>query len=249
MKKMISLLINSIIFTTLYSCSSAQHASNAAYMNQVKYANKETLKSSLFSKGEHRLSEKDIRRILNSKISIPKKIRLGIIKLESKSTYTSDWHWQAPSSLMNSKAFILNDDLKKNFFGKIEESKRVSDIVILPSMMIPAPLTIDLLRESSVRLQVDMILVLKTENLAGYEYMPFWVKDKAKTLSTVEAVLLDIRTGIIPFTSITTDSALLRESDKDLNRFELMKRSSEEAEKKSLSSTAEALKNFLIDAP
>lgn len=249
MNKFAKVLTLSVLLMNFYSCSSAQYASNASYMNREDGKDRETLKSSLFNKNENKLSEEDISRILGSKISIPKKIRLGVVKLESKSTYTSDWQWQGPSSLMNNKAFILNEGLKKRFFEKIKESNRVSDIVILPSMMIPNPLSINSLREASVRLQVDMILVLKSENLAGYKYLPFWGRDKANTLSTVEAVLLDIKTGIIPFTSISTDRALLKESDEDLNRFELMKRSSEQAEGKSLSSTAEALKNFLIEIP
>lgn len=247
--KNINLFIFSCCIGVLYSCSSVKHGSSASYMRSKEYQNRNELSQSLFGSKSQLISEKDIQKVLKSKVVLSRRIRLGVIKLESKSSYTMDWHWQSPASLMNNKAFILNEKLKNDFFGKLKKSGRVSDITILPSMMIPRPMTIPALRETAVRLQVDLLLVLRSENLADYEYMPFWIKDKAKTLSTVEAILLDTKTGVIPFTSIATDSALLREKSKDLNRFQLIKRSSEEAETKALISIAEVLAKFIKEAP
>ena len=235
----------------LFGCSSsAQFASSAGYMKDREYQRRDELKYSLFGNNPQTISEQDIQKVLNSKIILSKKIRLGVIKLESNSTYTSNqWYMGSPLTLMNNKAFILNEELKNQFFGTLKKSGRIRDITLLPSMMIPAPMTVPALRESAVRMQVDLLLVLRSENLADYEFMPFWIKDTAKTVSTVEAILLDSGTGAIPFTSIATDSAVLKEKSSDLNRFELIKKSSEEAETKALITIANNLSKFIQEAP
>lgn len=229
------------------SCSSAKFASNAGHMNSQDYQKRKKLEYSLFGNGTNPMTEQDIKKILNSKISLPKKIRIGVIKLESESHFSSSW--QASAELMSNKTFILNKELKDNFFGKIKKSKRVKDITIFPSMMVPSPMSVQALRESAVRLQVDILLVLKSENFADYEYVFFSTKDKARTLSTVEAILLDVRTGVIPFTSIATDSAELEENDKDMNHFQLIRRSAEKAETKALIEVADSLYQFINSIP
>ena len=79
------------------------------------------------------------------------------------------------------------------------------------------------LRESAVRVQADMILIYSLNSDLFRNYRAF-KKDEARAFATCEMVLMDIRTGIIPHTSIVTQSAHSVELRADYAQEELQKR-------------------------
>jgi hypothetical protein len=72
--------------------------------------------------------------------------------------------------------------------------------------------SIPVLREAAVRMQADLLVVFRITSDVYYKYVVF-AKNKVKVYSTSEAVLLDVRTGLVPFTRIVT-----RETSRRLQR-------------------------------
>jgi hypothetical protein len=79
----------------------------------------------------------------------------------------------------------------------------VYDASYLPNLLIPEKRTVGHLREAGARYQADLLLIYKA-SFQTYEKNEFLSPDKLKSCCTVEAVLLDTRTGIVPF--VTTRS-------------------------------------------
>ena len=68
-------------------------------------------------------------------------------------------------------------------------------------------------------------------------------KNEVKAFATCESLLMDIRTGVIPFSDVLTHDVLKKKEDEDFNNDELRKRAIQEASKLTL----ESLGNDLID--
>lgn len=221
----------------LVGCASS-YMNSPQSMKGEEYQKKETLKSSLFS-STLPISEQDIKTILNSKMVLPQKVRVGIIKIEHKIDY-SFWSGYGQNK-MNQSSFQLSDDVLGKFIGEIKKNSRVKDVVIVPSMLVAGNFSIYSLREMAVRMQLDELLIMRSESRSDYEFRPF-VKDKVNASTTVEAVMLDTRTGLIPFSSIVSGKEVVLEISRDRTQYELAWRAALESETHGL---IEVAKNFV----
>ena len=119
---------------------------------------------------------------------------------------------------------------------------------MFPDILTPAEPTISVIREAAVRLQADVVLVFiihsdiyhKTRTLAP---------DEVKAYSTCEAFLLDIRTGLIPFTKIITEEIITKKERTDTNIKETTLRAENEAILQSLYILGDNFNEFLAIAP
>ena len=66
-----------------------------------------------------------------------------------------------------------------------------------------------------------------------------------RAYSTVEAILLDVRTGIVPFSTLISEEHTLRESSDDFGNSETRRKAHEEAFRMALSNAVKELKVFL----
>lgn len=214
-----------MICFTVTSCASAYKSTNVEHYNSETYQNKEVVTESLFGKDEKDMSEEQIQKLLNSRIKIGQNIKIAVYKLKSKTSSRSFYHaYSEREDIQELSNSILND-----FFEKLEKSDRISDVSIMPSLLAPEEFNINSIRKSAVRLQPDFLLIYKPRNYTDYEFNLF-EKSKAKTSSTVEALLIDMKTGVIPFTSVITSSSTVTKENKDWSQAEVFIRSKIQSE-------------------
>jgi len=187
----------------------------------------------LFGSGEL-LSDTDIERILNYRLKLPEKNRVAILKL------SKDSYWQYYSNDFTQ----LTDSISKEFIQTLVDSDKIYDASFLPSMLVPEKRTVPYLREAAARYQADLLLVYRS-SCRSYQKYRFVSPDETKAYCSVEAALLDIRKGIVPFTSVSTNEFMTVKDPADTNFSETKKKAELEAISKSLGEVAKELVSFL----
>lgn len=111
-------------------------------------------------------------------------------------------------------------------------------------MMISGNPSLTELREATVRLQADMLMVFYITSDIYYKYKMF-KEDEAKAFATTETILMDIRTGVIPHSSIVTSEKFIKKGQQDLTTEEMRKRAEVDAVVLSLIETGVRTADFL----
>jgi hypothetical protein len=224
----------------LFSCGENRKIMSAVPNHQQFEVIADTvITESLFEEKDRSISEENIQRLLNGKLVLPDTIRIAVHRFAKSSInryYYNDWTDE--DFLKTQQAFI---DVITNSLSK---SSRVKKVVLIPSLMMNTKPTITKLRESAVRLQCDLLLVFTITSDIYYKYKMF-SKDEAKAYATTEAMLLDTRTGLIPYSYVATRDYFSKKSDQDMNLSELQKRVEREAVVQSLEESGQKMRNFL----
>ncbi len=202
---------------------------------------KKGITESLFKSDKSTISEADIQRLLDGEIRLPDTVRVALLNFGSNSTrryYANYW---------------MNEDylkLKQSYLDIIEEklsrSGRVGKTMVVPKLILSHNPDIVQLREAAVRLQADVILIFTVKSDIYYKYKMF-KKSEAKAFATCEALLMDIRTGVIPFSEVVTSDMLVSKEDSDLTEEEMRMRAENEATQKTLNEVADKLVQFFRD--
>jgi len=235
MKKYLFLFFASVL---LWGCgrtySKVATPAFAGYAEQ-KYE-QELITQSLFSDKESTISEADIQRLLNGKIELPDTVRIAILNMNSTHSNYNRYAWNNEEEMQT----------KRNQFellkSKLESTGRTKKVFLLPKLMTKSNPTLTQLRESAVRMQADLLLIFHIKSDLYYKYKMF-KKNEVKAFATCESLLMDIRTGVIPFSDVLTHDVLKKKEDEDFNNDELRKRAIQEASQMTL----ESLGNDLID--
>jgi len=222
-------------------------ATNSDYMASQDYQNRDQLKKSLLN-GANLPSETEVQKILNSRVVIPRKSKLAIIKLKSDQIMMDSFYYHRNSSEVSASAFILDEKIVQEFVGQLKKSNRIADIMLLPKFLIGDEVKFDLYRLAAIRAQADLFLILKPETFVDWRYN-ILEPNQAKAYATVEAVLVDTRTGVIPFSSVVTESDTQKKISDDYSMDETIKRTKQQAESKALVKIAESLTQFLASVP
>jgi hypothetical protein len=204
------------------------------------------LTESLFKSDQAVMEEEAVRRILASKVNVPANAKVAIMKFSGTENaalrYYGLDYWRVEDYVKAQQGYI--DTISK----KLVASGRVREASPLPSLLTPHNASIPVLREAAVRLQADLLLVFRLTSDLYYEAK--WFKqDEVKAYSTCEIVLLDVRTGIIPFTTIATKDRVEKKSDTDQNVSETMRRAEMGAVTDALNAACDKLTGFLAAAP
>lgn len=200
------------------------------------------LAKSLFSSDQSVISQAAIDTILSSKIIIPENVKLALIKfsggIDQNSSIYGYGYWRSESYLKLQQSYV--DTLS----NRILASDRISSVSVLPSLLTPQNPTIPILREAAVRLQSPLLVIYRINSDIYEEYRTFRA-NRLKAYATVELVLLDIRTGIIPFTAISTKEYQSTKQKNDITVNDFLRRTEAVAVNKALEDTAERLTTFL----
>jgi len=189
---------------------------------------------SLFSTDNKLMSDEDIKRILNYRVKLPKQSRIGVLRLSTNN------YWR-----FYSNDFVqLTDDISKNFIDKLRKSPRVYDASYLPSLLIPEKRTVPYLRVAAARYQADLLLAYRT-NCNTFNKYRFLSPDKTRAYCTVEAVLIDVRSGIVPFTAIAMNEVTGIQKSEEHSLAETTEKARLKAIGKSMQDVAERLVKFL----
>jgi hypothetical protein len=191
---------------------------------------------SLFWSDKAVLSNEEIGRIFDLKVTPPAKARLAILRLGN--TYLP----YAPEVAALERTAV--NDVLARFRG----SPRVSHAMVMPSMLTPPQMTIPYMREAAARLQADTLMVYRTATQI-YGRSRAFAADETRAYCTVEGVLLDTRSGIITSTAVATEQFSARRRSNDLTFRETMQRAEQEAISRALLKVATELAGYLDSAP
>ena len=214
-------------------------------MARSDYAAKEPIATSLFPSDQAVLSDDAVGRILSSKLELPAKAKLALMKFpdaEGGSRYYGRSYWRDEDYLKLQQSQV--DTLSHALLA----SDQIMEVTPLPSLLTPSRVSIPILLEAAVRMQADLLLVFRVGSDTYSQYRTF-SKDKAKAYSTCELVLLDVRTGLVPFTRVISRERLELKQPADLDVSETMRRAEQSSASDALKTAAEDLVNFVKSVP
>ncbi|MCZ0953908.1 MAG: hypothetical protein OXJ56_15170 [Rhodospirillaceae bacterium] len=188
---------------------------------------------SMFSGDAEVLSDQAIVEILEYEYQPPPLSRIALMPFEQQvwSTWSGD--------------FLLQSGQLKHFLiDRLRESPRVYDASILPTILIPEQRTVPHLREAATRYQADLLLAYRSSCYSFERYRVFGT-DRSEGSCSVEGVLLDMRTGLVPMTWIGSENFSAEQNPEDLNFTETILTAQLEATGVALASVSEASVEFL----
>ena len=195
-----------------------------------QYGEPDPIKQSLFDSKDRTISEENIQKLLAGKLDLPDTVRIALYQY-SKAPRNRYYY-----------GYATDEDFLKA--QQISKSKRVRKIVLIPNLMISSTPNITNMRETAVRLQADLLLVFAITSDLYYKYRAF-SKDEAKAYATTECMLMDIRTALVPFSTIVTRDYYSKKSNNDENLEELRKRTERMAIMQTLSETGDRLVAYM----
>jgi hypothetical protein len=216
---MIQKSLVAISIVLLSSCTTTKPVNNSSGNG---YPGADTLiTQSLFSDRASTISEDNIQKVLDGNYKLPQKLRVAIVSLQSQSR-TKRYYWSDEQYLKTQQSYL---DL---FSQKIRLSPRVAGISIIPDLLISTSPSFTNIREAAVRMQADVVVVYSISSDMYSRYKLF-SKTDIKAFATTQFILLDIRTGLIPFSAIVTRDVLSQMKKDELDQAEASARVQNEA--------------------
>ena len=188
---------------------------------------------SLFSSDAKTLSDDAIRKILEYKYEPPALSRVALMPFGRE--IWSSW---------SEELAVASERLESDVLDKLRASPNVYDASYLPSILVPKNRTVPYLREAAARYQADLLLVYRSY-CQSFEKYRFFAADKSRAFCGVEAVLLDTRTGLVPFTTVATRSYDVVENKTDTNFQETRLRAQLDATAAALGDVSTEIVGFL----
>ena len=168
------------------------------------------------------LTEGDVERLLGAAVEVRADGRFAVLQVPSATASPySYWRVGTEADLRAREATV--ETLRRRL-----RDGGAAEVEALPALLVPAEASVPALREIAVRLQADALLVFRTSGDL-YERYRFLRSNEYKAYATCEALLLDVRTGAIPFTTVVTTEVLTRRRDEDFTEADAARRAVEEA--------------------
>lgn len=188
---------------------------------------------SLFSSDEAILSNEDVEKILEFRF-IPQTLnRIAVLPM-------GQTYWQGWSDELDSAGETVQNALVE----RLRRAPSVYDASYLPTLLVPEKKTIGHLREAAARYQADLLLIYKA-SFKTYEKYKWLDPDETKAYCDLEAVLLDTRTGIVPFTILVSRTYTAAEQKTDMNFYETIQKAQLSALESALSEVGNEVVDFL----
>jgi hypothetical protein len=223
-------------------CSSVPQ-STTPMMASAEYAAKEPITTSLFPSDQAILSDDAVAKILSSRLELPARSKVALMRFpDGEGSRYGRYYWRVEEYLKLQQSQI--DTLTQALLA----SDQMVEVTPLPALMTPSRVSLPVLREAAVRMQADLLLVFRVGSDTYSQYRAF-AKDKVKAYSTCELVLLDVRTGLVPFTRVISRERLELKQSADLDLSETMRRAEEASAADALKAAAENLVSFVKSVP
>lgn len=229
---MIRVLIPGLIISALVGCTAPLSTMSRpdAYYDA---ADRSQSGASLFSGDAATLSDDAINTILNYKYKPPALSRVALMPF-GREVWSS---WSEELSL-------ASEQVESSVIDRLRSAPNVYDASYLPSILIPEQRTVPHLREAAARYQADLLLVYRSY-CRTFERYRLFAADKSRAYCGVEAVLLDTRTGLVPFTSVASETYDVVENKTDTNFRETRLRAQLEATARALGKVSSEVAEFL----
>lgn len=223
-----------LILSGISGCSVSTTARPDAYYDSGAVA-RERETASLFSGDAAVLSDEAITRILDYEYQPHALNRIALMPFGRE--MWSQW---------SEELSVASDRMKQEVIERLLASPRVYDASYLPSILIPDSKTVPHLREAAARYQADLLVVYRSY-CRSFERYRLFAADRSRAFCGVEAVLLDTRTGLVPFTSVALKSFEARENDGDINFQETMLKAQLDATTDALADVSAEIVRFLAE--
>ncbi len=173
---------------------------------------------SLFPADQAAIGDAALTEILNGTLDLPATVRLAVVPVGQTPSFSGF----APEFAERSRA------IDAQFLGGLRDSDRIDYAQYLPQMLTPREVSVPQLREAAARYRADMVLIVHTAT-RQYKNDRLLGKDRVRAYCDVEAVLVDVRSGTVPFSTNTTESFLATKAGNDLNFKDTIARANQEA--------------------
>lgn len=224
----------------LISCSSPKYIDSPSRQEDKFTDNEEPVTQSLFSDKNSTISEENIQKILDGNFKLPQQLRVAVLRVENslpnRRYYWNNWNDEQYLKTQQSYLDLFTDKLKL--------SKRVTSVSTIPDLLLTKPQTFTNIREAAVRLQADIVIVYSI-NTDIYSKYKLFTKPNIKTFATTQIILLDVRTGLVPFSTIITKDQLSKKLDNELDNSEATNRIQKEAVLMTIEEIGKQLTDFL----
>jgi hypothetical protein len=182
------------------------------------------LPASLFPGDAEVLSDAQIGDILAASPGLSVPTSIAIIHLQHVSAarfwgYGPYWAALQPGT---------RQQLATSLSAALLDSGSVASAEALPTFLLPEKPSVAHIREASARFRTESVLIYRSDCQA-YEHYRFFASSEAKAFCSVEAALLDTRTGIVPLTSSTLRDFTVKKQKSDANMLETVRRAEAQA--------------------
>lgn len=193
--------------------------------------------ASLFPADEAVLSGDLVSRALDTPFKLPARARIAVIRIGPQiwGFWTED-------------VARLDQGVTEKFITALRDSPRVAFAGMVPSILMPPRITVPLLREAAARTQSDLVLLYQVTS-HQYARSRAFRPDETRAYCIVEAFLLDTRSGLIPFTSVQTESYAAQRDRQDISFQETMHKAAVSAAGRALDKVAAEVVAFLAETP
>lgn len=201
---------------------------------------REPITQSLFNDKQATISEENIQKILDGHYKLPQQLRVAVVRIDNASSnrYYYGSYWNDEQYLKTQQAYL---DLLAD---KLKQSQRVVSVNAIPDLLLTKPQSFTSIREAAVRLQADVVIIY-TINTDIYSKYRLFTKADIKAFATTQLLVLDVRTGLIPFSTVVTKDQLSKKQDTDLDNNEASNRIQKEAVLLTIEEIGKQLTSFL----
>lgn len=222
----------SVVLLSLFATGCATAQKDYSHFADRAYQQQPALTQSLVSNAEP-LKEEAVRKLLSSKVTLPAQTRLALVRL---------------SEGADGIGGEVSGSIAEGVYSRPAWGPRVRSLTPLPELLLPKPISIDGLRRAALLLQADALVVLRPVSRGDWRHRAF-AKNQGKALATVEVLLVDVRTGTVPYTALVSERIETEKSDADYDNYELRERARQLAEEKALLQVPTLVGKFLAAAP
>ena len=219
----------------LSACSTPQYMAAPAQERFID--NGEPITQSLFSDKNSTISEENIQKILDGNYSLPQRLRIAVVRVDNSSSGRR-YYWSDEQYLKTQQSYL---DL---FSEKLKQSQKVLSIATIPDLLLAKPQSFTSIREPAVRLQADVVVVYSITTDIYSKYKLF-TKPDIKAFATTQLIVLDVRTGLVPFSTIVTKDQLSKKLEGELDNNEATNRIQKEAVLLTIDEIGKKLADFL----
>lgn len=138
--------------------------------------------------------------LLTGKLKLPEHAKLAVVCLGGGAYL----NWGSPDT------HKLSERNDARLVEQLKTSKRVNDVLLVPPLLIERA-TVSSLRAVAARCQADLLLIYAGRH-QSYTRSRFLQGDRATAYCRVEAVLIDVRSGVAALTTAATDDFKVEQS-------------------------------------
>jgi hypothetical protein len=226
-------LISSIVIL-ISSCETTKQIHRP--INQNGFNRDTFITQSLFSDKLSTITEEGIQKILDGSYKLPEKMRVAIVRIDNNQQ--RHYYWNDEQYLKTQQSYL---DL---FEHRFKESSRVTKVSIIPDLLISKTPSFTNIREAAVRLQSDIVVVYSITGDIYSKYKLF-TKPDIKAFATTQLIVLDVRTGLIPFSTIVTKDIVSQRKKEELDNSETRNRIQNEAVLLTINEVVQKISDFL----